>query len=185
MTSKNIASTTASVAGINIYKDSRNRTVYFDRLTKDGYVITAHNVNQYNFYSKRFLIPLIAFALLSTLNVGGYKLGFGKAALICLGIIIVMEYLFRFRFLKSLTTIPNFRPEKKKPYLQQIIDSNTNKFVIFLKAILYLALGIIFIYYAYLSNYDLVEWFVAGTVSIAAIWYGIIYFCALFKTLKK
>lgn len=185
MASKNTKSTQAGVVGVNIYQDSRGRNVYYNRLTGDGYVISPANVSKYNFYAKRFILPLIAFALLSTMNVGGYELGIFRSALICGGLALAMEYYFRFRFLKSLTTIPNFKPEKKQTHFQKIIEAHPEKPLLIVKSLLYLALGIVFVFYAYESNYDLFEWIIVLLVCLVSCGYGIMYIAAFIHSLKK
>ena len=63
-----------AVSGFSIYQDKHGRDVYYDFITKNGYLILESNVTKFNFYQKRLIIPLIAFALLLNYRIGNFHI---------------------------------------------------------------------------------------------------------------
>ena len=51
---------TIRLSGRNVYTDKRKRTIYYDRLTKQGYLIHKQNENRILFFQNRFVIILFA-----------------------------------------------------------------------------------------------------------------------------
>lgn len=168
------------IAGLNVYKDKHNRDVYYDRLTKKAYIINPSDVNQYNFYSRRFFIPIIAFVLLFSLKIGNIELGYAGAAGIALIIGIITEAFFRFRFLKSLSAVPNFQPKEKPDYFDQLANAG-NKQDLMIRSLLYFALGIVLIVFGYLSEFEIFEWIICIAFSLGAIIMGIINLIAVLR----
>lgn len=168
------------VTGFNIYKDNHNRDVYYDRFTKEGYIINSSDVKQFNFYAKRFIVPVVVFALLYTLNIGGFEFGYLGAGVAAVFSILAMEFVFRFRFLKTLTRIPNFRPTSKENYFDQLSES-ASKPMLLLRTLLYVALGSLLLVYAYQQHFSTFEWIVCGIISIIAIAAGIFHLIAAFR----
>ena len=168
------------IAGMNVYKDKHNRDVYYDRLTKKAYIINPSDVNQYNFYSRRFFIPIIAFVLLFSLKIGNIELGYAGAAGIALIIGIIKEAFFRFRFLKSLSAVPNFQPKEKPDYFDQLANAG-NKQDLMIRSLLYFALGIVLIVFGYLSEFEIFEWIICIAFSLGAIIMGIINLIAVLR----
>lgn len=168
------------IAGMNVYKDKHNRDVYYDRLTKKAYIINPSDVNQYNFYSRRFFIPIIAFVLLFSLKIGNIELGYAGAAGIALIIGIITEAFFRFRFLKSLSAVPNFQPKEKPDYFDQLANAG-NKQDLMIRSLLYFALGIVLIVFGYLSEFEIFEWIICIAFSLGAIIMGIINLIAVLR----
>ena len=48
------------LSGRNIYTDKRKRTIYYDFVTKQGYLIEKKNENSALFYKNRFVVILFA-----------------------------------------------------------------------------------------------------------------------------
>ena len=84
------------VTGFNIYKDGKNRDIYYDMLTKEGYVITKYEVSKMNFYQKRFILPIIIFSLTYTIDLFGFKFGVVGAGAAALLTLVCTEFFFRF-----------------------------------------------------------------------------------------
>lgn len=144
---------TTNLRGMNIYKDSYGRTVYYDQLTKSGYLITPKDSNLYVLYSKRFIIPIFLFVLIYESTIGGRTLGFSESILVCLAAMMMMEVLFRFHYLKNLTVIPNFKPTAKEDFITRM-TKDAAKGMLAMKAGLYIALSALLVLLAYSENYD-------------------------------
>ena len=159
------------VTGFNIYKDKKNRDVYYDSFTKEGYVITSAEVAKLNFYQKRFIIPVIIFALTYTIDLFGFKFGIMGAAAASLISFVCAEYFFRFRFLKSMIILPNFVPNKQEDYFHQLATSSPLSTLI-IKGLLYIALGILLIVFGYQENFQTFEWVVCIIITIVLVVVG-------------
>lgn len=128
--------TEQKVSGINVFYDAKDRPIYFDRFSKNGYLIKDVE-KTYNFYSMRFAIGIIG-AIISY--------AFSLPMTFCIGIGIIlylfMEFQFR-RFLKNLTTFKNFSPQKKVSRLDAETSLESNK--ILLKGFLFLVLAVLIV----------------------------------------
>ena len=172
-----------AVSGFSIYQDKHGRDVYYDFITKNGYLILESNVTKFNFYQKRLIIPLIAFALLLNYRIGNFHINLLTAGIVALIILAGFEFFFRFRFLRSLTTIPNFVPQRKISYFDQINEKN-EKNVLLIKALLYILFGVLLAIYTYQQKMDTFETILMLIISLVIAIYGIIYLVALAKRKK-
>ena len=153
------------VTGFNIYKDGKNRDIYYDMLTKEGYVITKYEVSKMNFYQKRFILPIIIFSLTYTIDLFGFKfgvLGAGAAALLTL---VCTEFFFRFRFLNKMMVVPNFVPNKQENYFHQLANSSPLSSLI-VKGLLYIALGVLLVLFGYQESFQTIEWIVCIAITV-------------------
>ena len=160
------------VTGFNIYKDKRNRDVYYDVISKQGYIISQSDVSRLNFYQKRYIIPVVIFALTYTIDLFGFKFGVIGASAVSLLSFIVTEYFFRFRFLKSMITVPNFIPNKQEDYFHQLATSSPLSSLI-LKGILYIILGCMLVVFGIQENFKTLEWIVCIIITIILVIVGI------------
>lgn len=171
------------VAGASIYKDKRGRDVYYDRFTHNGYLILESNVKSFQFYQNRLLFPLIIFALLLNFNFGSMHIGWIEAGVVALIALFGLEFFFRFKYLKSLTIIPNFVPENKLSFIEQVNEKN-EKNPLILKAFLYMLLGVVLILYAYQQNNTGFNLIIMWVISIIVICVGITYLYAVLRRKK-
>lgn len=171
------------VAGTSIYKDKRGRDVYYDRFTHNGYLILESNVKRFQFYQNRLLFPVIVFALLLNFNLGAMHVGWIEAGVVAIITFLGLEFFFRFKFLKTLTIIPNFVPEKKLSIIEQVNDKNERN-PLMLKAFLYMLLGVVLILYAYQQNNTGFNLIIMWVLSIFVIGVGCTYLYAVLKRKK-
>ena len=169
-----------SISGFSIYQDTHGRDVYYDFITRNGYLILESNANQFNLYQKRLIIPLIVFALLLNYRIGSFYINIYLAALAALIVLVGLEFLFRFRFLRSLKVVPNFQPEKRSGYIEQLSNS-AEKSDLIIRSLLYIALSILVLVFGYLSGFDNIEWIICIVVSVCAAVMGIINVLAVIK----
>lgn len=170
----------ANVRGLNIYKDSYGRSVFYDRLTKCGYLITPKDANLYALYSKRLIIPIFIFVLIFESTIAGVTLGLSESIFVCLAAVMMMEVLFRFHYLKGLTPIPNFKPTAKEDFITRMTKDMPKGMLIF-KAILYFALAVLLILLAYSENYDMELFSLCVIVSFIVVIIGIVYLISYLK----
>ena len=115
-----------------------------------------------------------------TVKIGNIELGYAGAAGIALIIGIITEAFFRFRFLKSLSAVPNFQPKEKPDYFDQLANAG-NKQDLMIRSLLYFALGIVLIVFGYLSEFEIFEWIICIAFSLGAIIMGIINLIAVLR----
>lgn len=134
--------------GFNMYNDDRGRTIYYDRISKKGYLLGKKDESKYLFYSSRpitgFIVGYLAFYLTNNWAVSIFT-----------GIVtyLVLLFFFRFMFLKDLTEIKNFSPSKKQPLLERMSDRfDTNRIIVMIILAVLLSIGSAV--NAYVSKYE-------------------------------
>ena len=170
----------ANVRGLNIYKDAYGRSIFYDRLTNVGYLITPKDANLYVLYSKRFIIPIFIFVLIFESTIAGFTLGFTESICVCFAVIMMMEILFRFHYLKGLTMIPNFKPTVKEDFMTRMTKDIPKGMLLF-KSILYFILAVLLVLLAYSENYAMELFTLCVIVSSIVVMIGIIYLISYFK----
>ncbi|MBV1710337.1 MAG: hypothetical protein KMY54_10840 [Erysipelothrix sp.] len=90
-----------ALATLSIFVDKRNRYVYVDRFSKQGYQIGQKDLNFLRNFSLRFLIALFVYIVgFSVLSIDWWV-----AALTALGGLVASEVLYRIYFLKKLPEV--------------------------------------------------------------------------------
>lgn len=134
MTKQHKTSTQPTIGGFSIYQDNKGRILYYQRLQKTGYVLN-HHIPEYRKHSSRWILSLFTIILLHILNFSLYMSLLGG-----IFIYILLEYRF-YKFLSTLTKVPNFQPKQKLGYLYKERALPKNK--LYIKIILYFLLSIL------------------------------------------
>lgn len=124
------------VTGRNIYIDDHNRTIYYNKKSKVGYVITQDKAPQFRSYSFRFGAGIGAAALFLVFNLPALL-----AVVFGLAVTLVLDYRFKHSYLESCTQITNFKPTEKIQYIETLSQDDEKKILI--KIVLYFALTIL------------------------------------------
>lgn len=132
------------LSGIHIYVDDHGRTVYYDVLTKIGYLIDDYE-QAYRPFSMRFFIGLCAGVVVNM-----FELPVPICAVIGVGVYIFMEIKFRL-FLKKVPALLDFKPSKRVGFIESAANDTSSRVI--LKLVLYLALAVLFVLNAYLEHY--------------------------------
>ena len=111
-----------NISGRNIYLDRHGQTVYYDWLTKNGYLIDKKVEGKFYVYKNRLVLVLIIIILFSE-----YFPSWVHAVIAGIAIYLMAELLFRFRFLPSLRQTSKFNRENRQTLLRTIIDSKDTK----------------------------------------------------------
>lgn len=142
--------TQPNIGGFSIYQDKKGRILYYQRYQKIGYVLN-HHIPEYRKHSSRWIISILTTILLHILNFPIYISLLGG-----LLIFVLLEYRF-YKFLSSLTKVPNFQPEQKLGYLYKERSLPKNK--LYIKVILYFLLSILLTIHAYTTlNYPILTY---------------------------
>ena len=128
-----------NISGRNIYLDRQGQTVYYDPISKCGYIIDKKVEGKFFVYKNRFVLILMIMILFSE-----YFPSWKEVVITGIAIYLLAEILFRFKFLRSLRQTTKFNREKRQTMLKSIIESKDTKKAI-LRIILYLAFAILVI----------------------------------------
>ena len=111
---------TQKLRGNNIYVDDLGRNVYFDKLSKEAYLIQDKDIKSFSFYSNRFILVVGSIIVFSA---------FLESIVVCISIatflLIVLEIIFRKKYLPSLIKLDNFKTIKKMSYVDQEVQTNS------------------------------------------------------------
>ena len=129
----------APLKGINIYIDKKGRTVYYDRLSKNGYIIPPNKFDNYTNYSIRFIVAILVGYLAALFLDSNYLAGF----LVGVSAYIAYTFIFHKRFLSKLSIIPNFNPPYRENYINRNIKEMPMKRVYTIIAIALILLVLI------------------------------------------
>ncbi len=163
------------LTGRHIYKDKKDRYYYYDTFTKQAFHIYPQDEKQYTLYSNRFLLVILAMILCA-----GYFLTWLQAIALGIGLCIVAEGLFRFRYLYKLQKCKLPESAVHKSLLDTLLEKKQpNRAVI--KALLYLAFAILILINAYVTKAALALVFISALLSVAACYYAFINLMAFIK----
>ena len=151
------------LGGLSIYHDEKNRTIYYNRISKRAYVIKPNDFGTFQTYNMRFFAALAA-----TIVLFSFSDTFLANPLIAIGIgvlvFVVLQVKFN-SFLKRCTVIANFDPKNSYGSIQIAATSETRHLA--LKALLFLVLAVLIIYNAYERHY--------GTLTLIITWLLAVY----------
>lgn len=172
----------STLTGLRIYTDDKGRTIYYQPRTLTGYVISSTDVASYRTLSKRFVLGIIGI-ILTTLFTDELPYSWLISIAVGLGIYLFMEYRFRTKFLKSLVQLHNFIPKEKPSFLESLAKETIQRLL--LKAVLYIAFGILLLADVYLDmKPDLFILVMIWVISIGAVFMGILNIYAIFYQKK-
>lgn len=163
-----MATNKRGISGRNIYVDKRNRIVYYDMITKKGYIIDPKEEEKYKLYQNRFVLIFCAMILCFDFFSGWLTFMAGLAVSF-----LIIELVFRFAFLNKLRTVANVERAKHLSVLDEVIQTQDKKRAL-LKATLYSAFGILIIVNAYSSNYETIPFLACIGVAVFAFYYVIV-----------
>ena len=145
-------SNTPVLSGMHIYKDNKNRSIYYDVLTKKAYVITNADVKSYSIYAQRFFIALALAVLIMALTYEDHSNLMIFGPLVALVVYGLMEWRFRV-FLNTCNQIP----VKLEQWVgREQLSAQEPKSRLITKTVLLIALAVLIIVNAYVSHFD---WF--------------------------
>ena len=166
------------LSGRNIYTDRKGRTIYYDMVTKKGYLVDKANENSAVFYKNRFVIILFAALLFGATFITWTQ------ALIAWAIMMALaEFAFRRVFLKKLNPVKDVDFEKRLSALRYIIENKQRGKVIIL-AFLYLLFAALVILNAYVEEYSGGLLVLSGCITLVGLYFGALHIIALTKMKK-
>lgn len=163
------------LSGRNIYTDKKGRVIFYDMLTKKGYLVGKKNENSALFFKNRFVVILFAAILL-----GGTLLSLTQAVIAWAVMMALAEFAFRMSFLKKLEPVTDVDFEKRVSALQYIIENKEKGRVIAL-IVLYLLLAVLVVANAYVEKYSTGLCIFSGCISLVGLYFAVLHIIALTK----
>lgn len=123
------------VTGRNIYIDKHDRTIYYNKRKRQGFVIKPGTETQFKAFYNRYILGFIAIVFLEILFLHNliFSIPLGVAA------IIYMEFKWH-KLIDSYTMIQDFEPNEHRSSFDYIIGLDTNALI--LRIVLYIALSV-------------------------------------------
>lgn len=134
------------LSGRNIYTDKKGRVIFYDMITKKGYLVDKKHENSALFFKNRFVVLLFAAILF-----GATFLTWLQAAVAWAVMMAIAEFAFRRGFLKKLEVVNDVDFERRVSALQYIVENKAKGKVIVL-IVLYLLLAVLVILNAYVES---------------------------------
>nr|WP_297279369.1 hypothetical protein [uncultured Butyricicoccus sp.] len=166
---------TIRLSGRNIYTDKRKRTIYYDWLTKQGYLVQKQHENRMLFFKNRFVVILFAAILCA-----GTFLTWMQAILAGVITLVLVEVYFRLSYLKKMEVVQDVDFERRVSALKYIIDTKSRGKVMALAG-LYLAFSVLIVLNAYLEQYSLGINVLSVALGILGLYCCILHLVALSK----
>lgn len=166
---------TIRLSGRNIYTDKRKRTIYYDWLTKQGYLVQKQHENRMLFFKNRFVVILFAAILCA-----GTFLTWMQAILAGVITLVLVEVYFRLSYLKKMEVVQDVDFERRVSALKYIIDTKSRGKVMALAG-LYLVFSVLIVLNAYLEQYSLGINVLSVALGILGLYCCILHLVALSK----
>lgn len=163
------------LSGRNIYTDKKGRVIYYDRITKKGYLVDKERENAAQFYKNRMVVILFAAILCGATFMTVTQAVIGWAVLMLLA-----EISFRFGFLKKLEAVTDVDFERRVSALQYIVENKGRGKTIAL-IVLYLLLAVLVVLNAYIEKYSIGLLVFSGGIAFVGIYFAVLHIIALTK----
>ena len=163
------------LSGRNIYTDKKGRVIFYDMITKKGYLVDKKHENSALFFKNRFVVLLFAAILF-----GATFLTWLQAAVAWAVMMAIAEFAFRRGFLKKLEVVNDVDFERRVSALQYIVENKAKGKVIVL-IVLYLLLAVLVILNAYVEKYSVGLCVLSGGIALVGVYFAILHIVALTK----
>ncbi len=166
------------LSGRNIYTDKKGRVIFYDMITKKGYLVDKRSENSAVFFKNRFVVILFAAILF-----GATFLTVLQAVIAWAVMMALAEFSFRMVFLKKLEPVTDVDFERRVSALQYIIE-NKEKGRIIALIILYFLFSVLVLLNAYTEDYSTKLWVFSGCLAVVGVYFGVLHIVALIKMKK-
>lgn len=161
------------LSGRNIYTDKKKRVIYYDWLTKQGYLVEKKYEGPVMFYQNRIVIILFI-AILCT----GTFLTWQQATIAGVCLLALVEVYYRRKLFRSLEVVTDVDFGRRLTPLQSIVERKSREKVIAL-IVLWAVFAILFPLNAYVEQYSLPLVILSAGLSIVGIYFCVLHIIAL------
>lgn len=138
--------------GKRLYLDSKRRTIYLSPLLHEALYLPKYDFKRFNQFRNRYFIAAATLMIAVTVFDSWFKLPVWGAFVLAALVFAVFEYRF-FKFQKTLSVVKDF--DKSKAVCTETVDITKEAITkAWLKAVLYLALGVLLVLNAYEQHYS-------------------------------
>lgn len=134
------------LTGMNIYYDKKGHSYYFDRFSKNSYLIKEDYYQSYNFYANRYVLAIGVVVVIEM-----FVKNMGLSILSGIAFAGVAEYMFRNKFLKSMVFVPKHKAEGRQTYVEQIANQAKGKIIS--KTVAYFAIAVLLVLLTFEQDY--------------------------------
>lgn len=167
------------LSGRNIYTDKKGRVIYYDMITKKGYLVDKKSENSAVFFKNRFVVILFAAILF-----GATFLSVIQAVIAWAVMMVLSEFAYHMSFLKKLEPVTDVDFERRVSALQYIME-NKEKGRIIVLIILYFLFSVLVLLNAYTEEYSTKLWVFSGCLAVVGVYFGVLHIIALIKMNNK
>ncbi len=168
------------INGLFIYHDPKKGCVYYDFISKNGYILTKSDYSTYSKFSMLKLLSLTSiYLLIELLN---FKLW--QALITGISLFIIIEIIFRKTFIYKLPIIHNYQ-RCKKENIYVGLSRNMSYPMLILSLLASLSLAILMVLYAYTEKYTGINLVCSYILSFAMCVTFVIGVIALIYKIKK
>ena len=139
----------SDLSGIFIHQDPKRGTIYYDILSRKGYILTSSDVRMYSLYSA--MLPLCILA--AALSVSLFGLNYLSASILFVALYILAAVAFRYLFFYRLPVANNWKPARSESIFLYFARGYSKQRLVIL-IILLLLLGILMPLYGRIENYE-------------------------------
>lgn len=166
---------TSMIGGFSVYHDDKNRTIYYNRITKRAFVIKPNDFNTFQTYNMRIFLALAVIIVLFS-----FSNTFLANPIFAIGIGVLVFAVLQIKFngfLNRCTSIAHFDTKRAYGHIQ-ILSTEEAKRII-LKVILFIALAVLVVYNSYAQNYNALSLVISWLLAIYAAFQVIVLLAAL------
>lgn len=161
------------LSGRNIYTDKKKRVIYYDWVTKKGYLVEKKYEGPVMFYQNRVVIILFIAILCA-----GTFLTWQQATLAGVALLALVEVYYRRKLFRTLEVVEDVDFGRRLKPLESIVARKTKEKVIAL-IFLWAAWAILFPLNAYMEQYSLPLMIFSGGLSVVGIYFCVLHIIAL------
>lgn len=161
------------LSGRNIYTDQKKRVIYYDWLTKQGYLVDKKSEGPVMFYQNRLVIILFAAILC-----GGTFLTWQQATLAGVALLAVVEVYYRKKLFGSLEVVTDVDFGRRLTPLQSILARKSREKVLAL-IVLWAVFSVLVVVNAYLEQYSLGLQILSGGLALVGLYFCVLHIVAL------
>ena len=165
---------TIRLSGRNIYTDKQNRTIYYDWVTKKGYLVGSKDAQAATFYKNRIAAILFAATFLTVT----------QAVVAGAVMLAAAEIAYRRSFLKKLEPVEDVDFERRVTALQYIVNEKSKGQTLSL-AVLYLLAAVLVVLNALDQKYGTGLLVLSGLIALIALYFSVLHFIGLAKISQK
>lgn len=150
--------------GLNIYQDRHHGTVYYDFVTKNGYILCNEDVRKYILSVAFFPVAIVIFYFSLQL-----KLSTLTSALIAIGFYIIAQIVYRFAFLYKLPCVENYNKSNNTNFIDNLSEKYSKPRLIVLIVFLIALIATMSLYILtsdFIKNIQIALWMLVALVFV-------------------